>query len=206
MIYVLNILAGLFMFISSIMVGVLGDLHSQSAAAPISVINTSIGAASNVSQVTNPPAREPILYSWVSLEAAPSPPVYVERNGSIYNSGDDYLVSGADLNSFEVWSDPGSAGSFARDKNHVYVYGRVLAGADPTSLRFLYDSQGDFTGYFLDKNNVYYFFYADGANRLDDADRSTFSTMPETETCGPGCDYDATDKNHKFYLGEVVNE
>lgn len=62
----------------------------------------------------------------------PSGGYYINGSKICYNAGFDYIeVDGADIRSFEKLD--GESG-YARDKNQIYLHGRVIKGADPHSF------------------------------------------------------------------------
>ena len=95
---------------------------------------------------------------------------------------DSLCVEGADVASFKVMSM-----TVAKDKNHVYYFGRILPLADPLTFEALGKSI-----YNRDKNHVWC-----GDSLMTDADASTF-VVDDIDR--------AHDKNGAFVLENRVNE
>lgn len=102
-----------------------------------------------------------------------------------------HLVENADAETFR--SIPNKEGmEFAKDKNSVFLRGRLLKNADPNSFEQLHEY------YWKDKNNVYLFAF--GEALVEDANPNTFSVLKE---------YWAADKHHIFhqqYKMEGINK
>ncbi len=73
---------------------------------------------------------------------------------------DTLRIYGVDLASLELVD-----GRCARDKNHVYLYGKTLAGADPATFKQMKDNPS----FFCDKSHVWHY-----EEMLAGADPSTF--------------------------------
>lgn len=72
---------------------------------------------------------------------------------------DSVRIEGVDLPSFKV-----DLFCLARDKNHVYRFGKILPGADPATYKETISS-----GYATDKDHVWYY-----GTLMDNVDRATF--------------------------------
>jgi hypothetical protein len=78
----------------------------------------------------------------------------------------------------------------ARGGDKIFSRGTVVGGVDVETFEFLNKA------YFRDKNQVYWF-----DKPLEGADPATFEIVFDK----PGLDgYDAQDKNHKYFYGEIV--
>lgn len=112
------------------------------------------------------------------------------------------IIDGADTDSFELLANEGGvnvdAGSYAKDKKYVYLEATPIFDADPATFRLLYNRYG-LSPYHKDKHHVY---YVDKV--VSTADAATFIVLPEIESCGGNCFYDAKDAAHSFLEGEIL--
>ena len=96
---------------------------------------------------------------------------------------------------------------YTKDNQNAYCYGEIVKGADLTTFQPLglliteYGSGYTDTGaYAKDKSRIYY-----GAHIIAKADWSTFKVVsPETNV--DNVSFDASDRNHKYFRGDVVCE
>jgi hypothetical protein len=106
---------------------------------------------------------------------------YQRLNDDIYYHigwSDAVKLEGADVETFEVIRTNTEVPYFAKDKNHVYVYGKVIPTTDVASWKFL--SGFNNRGYSSDKNSVFF-----GADVLPGADPKTFSVIEYDYACSP---------------------
>lgn len=113
-------------------------------------------------------------------------------------------IPGSDPATFVVLTDDGYG--FAQDKNNVYSNGNtVLYGVDSSTFTYIGN------GYAKDSKYVYSVYGAlTGINVIGSglivsgADPSTFQIVNPVGQCGSDCQYDALDKNHEYFQGEIV--
>ena len=100
-------------------------------------------------------------------------------------------VAGADPQTFVLFKEnENSLGTtvYARDKNGIYINEKAFAGADVATFKILNEK------YTMDKNGVYF-----NMKKVKNADPGSFQVYPHYMG-----DADATDKNHKYGDGKVV--
>jgi len=103
------------------------------------------------------------------------------------------IIIGADASSFQIIS----VGTYAKDKNHVYLFGKVIPISDPQSFEVL-----DGSTYLKDKNFVYYFLHTTDpvkgevydVKKIDGADSASFKVINDGL---------AEDSYHTYLNGKV---
>ena len=73
---------------------------------------------------------------------------YGKDKDSVYYNGKK--IEGSDVNSFKIIDF-----SYAKDKDKVYFDGNVITDADPATFGKAFSKTKGYTGYFMDKKNVY---------------------------------------------------
>jgi DKNYY family protein len=158
---------------------------------------------------------------------------FAKDHAHVYESYFDgvSILDGADAATFKILSSKDFLEPYAEDVNHVYTLSGVLAGADPKTFHVIYEDPPARITYGADAAHVYVDdslipgadpatfvpFGSTGYAKDDkhvysgeaplDADVSTFRIVFPEQICGPSCKYpyyDAEDKNHKYFLGEIA--
>ena len=133
--------------------------------------------------------------TFVSLGSDDPDDSYFEDKNHIYTTR-GVLVDADSATFMVVLEDAFSRMVFGKDASHVYFENELIPGADPVTFITLGAS-----GYSKDAYHVY------GAPNvtsiIDGADPATFQLVGLAQ-CGPNCQYDAQDKNHKYLGGEIV--
>lgn len=112
--------------------------------------------------------------------------VYAKSDTDVYCAG--MILEGADVATFSIFSDD----DFAKDSTRVYVDCRTLRGVDSKTFEVLGG------GYAKGAAHVYYYHQP-----ILGADLKTFTV--ESGMVGTD-EYDAKDKNHMYYAGELMGE
>ena len=105
---------------------------------------------------------------------------YIKKDNAVYYFNESKKIEEADVNSFEVL---GETESYAKDKNNVYFWGKIIANADVKTFKIISE---DINGYSKDKNNVYI-----GIQKIEGADPKTFEKIKDTS-------YYFKDKNNLY--------
>lgn len=113
---------------------------------------------------------------------------YIKKDNAVYYFNESKKIEEADVNSFEVL---GETESYAKDKNNVYFWGKIIANADVKTFKIISE---DINGYSKDKNNVYI-----GIQKIEGADSKTFEKIKDTL-------YYFKDKNNLYYRGTKIDE
>lgn|GEM_PF-5329892 len=175
----MNFIHGLFigvtLFFGSLWSGTLGFLHISQTTSSATIATTT-------------------LDKWYEKDAtnvyvlSPQSDIFSPIVGA--DSATFFLVPGGNVNESAEW---------AKDKNHVYDFGQVVSGANPTtfsvlSTNGLYASDGDHIFYSTADE------YEGAYLIITGADASTFQIISGQKA------YDAQDKNNKYLRGEIVEE
>lgn len=109
------------------------------------------------------------------------------------------VVEGADLESFKTW-----AGTFAIDKNHVYLTGYKVEGVDPKTFSPIIENQDIVNSpYFKDENSV---FFKKIVNVIGDYHYTLIKVNEaDTKTIRAVNDYIVADENYVYYEGKKVS-
>ncbi len=59
------------------------------------------------------------------------------RADTVVTAGEAYVIPGVDVDSFEILLSNFEDSPFAKDKNHVYYFGRILEGADAATFDYV---------------------------------------------------------------------
>ena len=124
---------------------------------------------------------------------------YGKDNTTVYFQ--DFPIVGADPKTFSIiFDDHGCPTNYDRDEGHIYYDNSgqkvttTLSNVDAATFKVL-----DNSGYTEDKNHVY---GPIGVPISDDP--GSFVIVSPSQSCGPGCIYDAQDKSHKFLFGQGI--
>jgi hypothetical protein len=157
-------------------------------------------------ELTNLPSRK--MRRWIPLKNVPSGvSPFVEQENEVYFHSEssftpiDKGIEGADPATFEIWSHWNL--EVARDKHAIYL-STFAIDADPATFVLLYSDDDHFTGYAKDRSRVILVDCIDAPCPVSAADPSTFSVVNPVASCGPECHFDAQDRDHKYYLGQLV--
>lgn len=69
---------------------------------------------------------------------------YIKKDNAVYYFNESKKIEEADVNSFEVL---GETESYAKDKNNVYFWGKIIANADVKTFKIISE---DINGYSKD--------------------------------------------------------
>ena len=198
----------------------LSFFHTVFASSPCAttheyVINV---ASSTVTYRSHEETERPVISadarSFVAISSRCDKNAYAKDRNTVYFQGES--IADSDPATF-ILINP-----YAKDKNHVFFKGRILQGADAESFRaFTQALDGNYSGYFRDKNNIYfedevispvgfefldkvhpYSRYArnrDGVyygHKIVGADSASFVVLSEP--------YAAKDKNHVYDQGNIL--